>query len=53
MGSVGGAALGALLIGLAEQFGLAYSPTYGVVYTFIIMVLALAFRPQGFFGGKA
>jgi branched-chain amino acid transport system permease protein len=50
MGSVGGAALGALLIGLAEQFGLAYSPTYGVVYTFIIMVVTLAFRPQGFFG---
>jgi len=50
MGSVGGAALGALLIGLAEQFGLAYSPTYGVVYTFIIMVITLAFRPQGFFG---
>ncbi len=52
MGSVGGAALGALLIGLAEQFGLAYSPTYGVVYTFVIMVLTLAFRPQGLFGGK-
>lgn len=53
MGSVGGAALGALLIGLAEQFGLAYSPTYGVVYTFVIMVLTLAFRPQGFFGRRA
>ncbi len=53
MGSVGGAALGALLIGLAEQFGLAYSPTYGVVYTFVIMVITLAFRPQGLFGRKA
>jgi branched-chain amino acid transport system permease protein len=53
IGSVGGAALGALLIGLAEQFGMAYSPTYGVVYTFIIMVATLAFRPQGFFGRKA
>ncbi|MBL7210812.1 MAG: branched-chain amino acid ABC transporter permease [Desulfobacteraceae bacterium] len=53
MGSVGGAALGALLIGLAEQFGLAYSPTYGVVYTFIIMVLTLAFRPQGLLGRRA
>ncbi len=52
MGSVGGAVLGALLIGLAEQFGQAYSPTYGVVYTFVIMVLTLAFRPQGFFGRK-
>jgi len=53
MGSVGGAALGALLIGLAEQFGLAYSPTYGVVYTFIIMVVTLAFWPQGFFGRRS
>ncbi len=53
MGSVTGAAIGALLIGLAEQFGLAYSPTYGVVYTFLIMVLVLAFRPQGVMGGQA
>jgi branched-chain amino acid transport system permease protein len=53
MGSVTGAAIGALLIGLAEQFGLAYSPTYGVVYTFLIMVLVLAFRPQGFMGRQA
>jgi branched-chain amino acid transport system permease protein len=50
MGSVLGAAVGALLIGLAEQFGLAYAPTYGVVFTFVIMVLALAFRPQGILG---
>ena len=53
MGSVGGAVLGALLIGLAEQFGLAYTPTFGQVYTFIIMVATLAFWPQGFFGRKA
>jgi len=50
MGSVGGAALGALLIGLAEQYGLAYAPTYGVVFTFVIMVAVLAFRPQGILG---
>jgi len=53
MGSVGGAVLGALLIGLAEQFGLAYTHTFGQVYTFIIMVATLAFWPQGFFGRKA
>jgi len=50
MGSVPGAAVGALLIGLAEQFGLAYTPTYGAVYTFLIMVLVLAVRPQGLMG---
>jgi branched-chain amino acid transport system permease protein len=53
MGSVTGAAIGATLIGLAEQLGLAYSPTYGVVYTFLIMVAVLAFRPQGIMGRAA
>ncbi|MEJ2120650.1 MAG: branched-chain amino acid ABC transporter permease [Alphaproteobacteria bacterium] len=53
MGSITGAAIGALLIGLAEQFGLAYSPTYGVVYTFVIMVAVLAVRPQGIMGARA
>lgn len=53
MGSVTGAAIGALLIGLAEQFGLAYMPTYGVVLTFLIMVAALAFKPQGIMGRAA
>lgn len=47
MGSIPGAALGALLIGLAEQFGSVYFPTYAVVLTFLIMVVVLAFRPQG------
>ncbi len=47
MGSVVGSAIGAVLVGLTEQYGLAYSPTYGVVYTFAIMVLVLAVRPQG------
>lgn len=52
LGSVTGAAIGALLIGMAEQFGLAYFPTYGVVLTFIIMVAVLAVRPQGIMGGR-
>lgn len=50
MGSVGGAALGALLIGLAEQYGLAYAPTYAAVVTFVIMVFVLSVRPQGLMG---
>lgn len=52
LGSVTGAAIGALLVGLAEQFGLAYFPTYGVVLTFLIMVVVLAVRPQGIMGGR-
>ena len=50
MGSITGAAIGALLIGLAEQVGLVYFPTYGIVLTFVIMVAALAIRPQGIMG---
>lgn len=50
MGSIPGAAIGALIIGLAEQFGSVYFPTYAVVLTFLIMVVVLAFRPQGLMG---
>ena len=50
MGSIAGAAIGALLVGLAEQLGLVYLPTYGVVLTFVIMVVTLALRPQGIMG---
>jgi branched-chain amino acid transport system permease protein len=53
MGSVAGAAIGAVLVGVAEQFGLAYAPTYSVVFTFVIMALVLAFRPQGILGRRA
>jgi branched-chain amino acid transport system permease protein len=50
MGSITGAAIGALLVGLAEQLGLVYLPTYGAVLTFVIMVATLALRPQGIMG---
>lgn len=52
MGSISGAAIGALLIGLAEQIGLVYFPTYGIVLTFVIMVVTLAIRPQGVMGAR-
>jgi branched-chain amino acid transport system permease protein len=52
MGSISGAALGALIIGLVEQIGLVYAPTYSVVFTFLIMALVLAFRPQGLMGSR-
>jgi branched-chain amino acid transport system permease protein len=47
MGSIPGAALGALIIGLAEQLGSVYIPTYSIVLVFLIMVVVLAVRPQG------
>jgi len=53
MGSVVGAAIGATILGVAETFGLAYAPTYSVVFTFVILVLVLAFRPRGILGRPA
>jgi branched-chain amino acid transport system permease protein len=53
MGSIPGAAIGAVILGLAETYGLAYAPTYSVVFTFMILVLVLAFRPRGILGRAA
>jgi branched-chain amino acid transport system permease protein len=53
MGSVVGAALGAVILGLAETYGLAYAPTYSVVFTFLILIVVLAFRPRGILGRAA
>jgi branched-chain amino acid transport system permease protein len=52
MGSIVGAAIGALIIGVTEQMGLVYAPTYSVVFTFLIMAAVLAFRPQGLLGAR-
>jgi branched-chain amino acid transport system permease protein len=53
MGSVVGAAIGAVILGLAETYGLAYAPTYSVVFTFVILIFVLAFRPRGIMGKAA
>ncbi len=53
MGSIVGAAIGAAILGLAETYGLAYAPTYSVVFTFVILILVLAFRPRGIMGQAA
>ncbi len=53
MGSVIGAAIGATILGLAETYGLAYAPTYSVVFTFLILIGVLAFRPRGIMGRPA
>ena len=50
MGSVPGAAIGAVLVGLVSQFALVVAPTYALVLTFALMVIVLAIRPQGILG---
>ena len=47
MGSIPGAALGAVHHRPRRAIGLVYFPTYAIVLTFLIMVLVLAVRPQG------
>ena len=53
MGSISGTAVGAVLVGLVEQFGLAYAPTYSYLVTFAVMIAVLAVRPQGLLGRAA
>jgi len=54
MGSIFGAVAGSLLYGLVFTFAASYLPTsytqYSVVFTFLLVALVLAFRPQGLFG---
>lgn len=52
-GSVPGAVIGGLIVGLVESFGGAYiSTTYQLVLIYIVLILVLMFRPQGIFGEK-
>ena len=52
-GSVPGAILGGLLVGLVEAFGGAYiSTTYQLVIIYVVLVIMLMFRPQGIFGNR-
>ncbi|MEO0002316.1 MAG: hypothetical protein RLZZ22_8 [Pseudomonadota bacterium] len=51
VGSLPGAMLGGLIIGLLEAFWAAYlSPEYKDVATFAILILVLMFRPSGLLG---
>ena len=57
MGSLGGAALGALALGLVDSYGDVYLPAgytnYSVLLIFGLLVLVLAVRPLGLFGRPA
>ena len=52
-GSVPGAILGGIFLGVVEVFAAYYvSSAYRDAFAFIILILVLLFRPQGFFGEK-
>jgi branched-chain amino acid transport system permease protein len=50
MGSLGGAAIGALLVGLADNFGKALFPEVSYFTLYAPMALILAIKPTGLFG---
>jgi branched-chain amino acid transport system permease protein len=50
LGSIRGAVVGALIIGLSRAFGERYAPEWIDVVTFSVFVLVLLTRPQGIFG---
>lgn len=50
MGSLGGAAIGSLIVGLADNFGKALFPEISYFTLYAPMVLILALKPTGLFG---
>jgi branched-chain amino acid transport system permease protein len=60
MGSLGGAAIGALALGLVDSYADVYLvfgdkdlTNYSILLTFALLVIVLAFRPLGLFGRPA
>jgi branched-chain amino acid transport system permease protein len=53
IGNIRGAVVGGLAIGLTKSLGGQYLPggtAYDYVWIFVVLILVLVFRPQGFFG---
>lgn len=51
LGSLKGAFLGALVIGVLSAFGTRFFPAFDMFLIFILMASVLLWRPQGVFGG--
>lgn len=50
IGSIKGAFVGAMIIGLADTFGQVLLPEFASVVVYAVMALVLLWRPQGLFG---
>ena len=53
LGRVEGAFLAALVVGLVDGFGKVFFPDFASFSVYALMVLTLAFRPQGLIGRAA
>jgi len=50
MGSLEGAALGALFVGLARALAIHLFPEFELVVIYLIMLVVLLLKPEGLFG---
>ena len=50
VGSIGGAYIGSIIIGVLYSFGVYYFASLSIVLPFIVMIFILTFRPKGLFG---
>jgi len=52
MGNFWGAWLGAILIGEVVAFGVAFVPKWATLFSFLILVIVLVFKPEGLFSAR-
>lgn len=50
VGSIEGAYIGAIIIGVLYSFGVYHFASISIVFPFMVMIFILAFRPKGLFG---
>jgi branched-subunit amino acid ABC-type transport system permease component len=50
LGSISGAAVAAVLIGLVDAFGARYLPSLAPISVYVVMIVVLVVRPSGIFG---
>ena len=50
LGSITGAAVGSLVIGVVQTLGAVWTPSWASTFIYVLMILVLAVRPWGLFG---
>jgi branched-chain amino acid transport system permease protein len=50
LGSLVGAAIGSILVGLVQSFGIYAAPKFSLAFIFIVLAVVLGVRPWGLFG---
>lgn len=52
LGSLKGALLASLLLGLVQSFGILFVPSFAMLFSFLLMTIVLAWKPLGLFGER-